>query len=826
MVPVRLLGALIAVVLPAAAADVRLVGRVTNENNVPVASARVVVHGGAGVAALRLETVADPGGAFRFDLLAPGTYLLDAGKEGYFAVKDRPVHLAEGDNEIALTLAPRREVFESVNVSAPPPGLDPTRTEPIRQLDNKQLEEIPYPSTNTLRNALRAIPGVVQDSQGGVHVQGGAEEQTLYTLDGFTVSDPLTGRFESRLGVESVESLEVLGGRLPPEYGKGSAGVLAIHTAAGEDKLHYGATNFFPGIENRKGLVIGDWTPRFSLSGPLRRGRAWFSDTVDTQYTLHVVDELPVGQDRNSSWRWNNLLRNQVNLTPSNILYTSFLVNYWSASHTGLGLFNPMETTVDRRSRQWFTSVKDQIYFGRGTLLEVGVAANRTFGREIPQGDGLYILTPEGQSGNFFADATRKAFRDQFLANVFLPTFTFLGSHHVKAGADLDRLQYWQSVRRTGLEYLRSDSTLVRQVTFGGSGQFRRPNTEASAYFQDSWRLRPRLSLEIGLRQDWDRILRDWSYSPRVGVAWSPAGLENTKLSAGWGVMRDATNLRVFSRPLDQYLLTSYYGADGQLEEGPAVSLYTIGGARLHAPRYQIWTTGLEQRLPANLHVALGYVRKRGRGGFTYFNALSSAGPVNIPQLGGLSSYSLDALYTLGNYRRDAYDSFEITVRQPIRKQYEWLVSYARSRAFSNAVIDASVDQPVLVSDNVGRMPWDSPNRLLSWGYLPTFWKNWGLAYLAEVRNGYPFSLQDEDGRVVGEVNSTRFPMFFELNLHIERRLIFRGQKWALRGGFNNITSHKNPNVVNNVIGGPDFLTYGGGQSRALNFRLRWLGKL
>ena len=350
MVWVWLLGAWLAVVLPAAAAETRLAGRVTNENNVPVPDARVVVRSDAGVARLRLEAVADPGGAFRFRLPAAGTYLLDVVKEGYFAVQGRPVYLTEGDNEVALTLAPRREVFESVEVSAAATGLDPTRTEPERQLDNKQLMEIPYPSTNTLRNALRAVPGVVQDSRGGVHVQGGAEDQTLYTLDGFTISDPLTGRFETRLGVEAVESLEVLGGRLPAEYGKGSAGVLAIHTATGEDKLHYSATNFFPGIENRKGLVIGDWTPRLSLSGPIRRGRAWFSDTLDTQYTQHVVDELPAGQDRTSSWRWNNLLRNQVNLTPSNILYTSFLASYWSAPRTGLGLFSPLETSRNKNS--------------------------------------------------------------------------------------------------------------------------------------------------------------------------------------------------------------------------------------------------------------------------------------------------------------------------------------------------------------------------------------------------------------------------------------------------------------------------------------------
>ena len=41
------------------------------------------------------------------------------------------------------------------------------------------------------------------------------------------------------------------------------------------------------------------------------------------------------------------------------------------------------------------------------------------------------------------------------------------------------------------------------------------------------------------------------------------------------------------------------------------------------------------------------------------------------------------------------------------------------SRAVSNAVLDVSVDQPLQVANNFGRMPWDAPNRLLGWGYLP-----------------------------------------------------------------------------------------------------------
>jgi hypothetical protein len=127
-------------------------------------------------------------------------------------------------------------------------------------------------------------------------------------------------------------------------------------------------------------------------------------------------------------------------------------------------------------------------------------------------------------------------------------------------------------------------------------------------------------------------------------------------------------------------------------------------------------------------------------------------------------------------------------------------------------------------ADNFGPMPWDAPHRLLSWSYFPLSEK-WALAYMLEWRSGYPFSVENEEGRIIGAANSRRFPDFFELNVHLERRFDFRGHRWALRGGVNNLVDRLNPTVVNNNISSPDFLRYAGGTSRAFVTRIRWLGK-
>jgi hypothetical protein len=63
------------------------------------------------------------------------------------------------------------------------------------------------------------------------------------------------------------------------------------------------------------------------------------------------------------------------------------------------------------------------------------------------------------------------------------------------------------------------------------------------------------------------------------------------------------------------------------------------------------------------------------------------------------------------------------------------------------------------------------------------------------------------------------------MNLSLERRFRFLHYLWAWRLGLNNLTNSGNPNVVDNNIDSPRFLTYGRGQRRAVNVRLRFLGR-
>src|SRR5262249_6780164 len=177
----------------------------------------------------------------------------------------------------------------------------------------------------------------------------------------------------------------------------------------------------------------------------------------------------------------------------------------------------------------------------------------------------------------------------------------------------------------------------------------------------------------------------------------------------------------------------------------------------------------------------------------------------------------------------------ELSVRRTFARKFEWSAGYTRSSSRTNAVVDYSLENPIFAPQMPGPLAWDSPNRFLTWGWAPLpkrlvpEWLQFAVhetdvAYLVEYRTGFPFGVVNEDGWLVGPANSHRYPGYFNINLHFERRFRALHYLWAWRFGFNNITNNGNPNTVNNNVDSPSYLTYGRGQLRAFNVRLRFLG--
>lgn len=801
-----------------AAAQVSLSGRVVDEDGAPVARARISAHQTAGAV---VSTESGPAGTFRLSLPEPGSYLVSVQHTGYFQLTERPVAAGVAMGSLTLVLNSKREVFQSVDVGEASSQVDPAQTDREQHLNGTEVNDIPYPATQSFKNSLRLIPGVVQDPGAGVHFHGGAEYQTQYTLDGFDITDPITGRFNTTLAVEGIRSVDVVSGREPAQFGRGSAGTMAVRVENGTDEYHFTATNFIPGIDTRNGLGLGAWSPRAGFSGPLVKGRAWFSDSITGGYNNGFVSGLPRGQNTNSSWSAGNLFHTQVNLTQSNILFGDFLSNFTSQAHTGLGPLDPIGTTTSRHSDEWLVAVKDGQAWRSGAYVEVGVAMQRVFHQSTPQGQETYVISPEGRSGNYFVNSREHGGRKQVFANFFPPVLRRLGKHQLQSGFDFQRLDYTATMRRTGFEILGLDGLPVFSTSFVGSGRFHLPNSAFASYVNDHWTIWKPLSVDIGVRQDWDRLTGRSVGAPRVAGAWSPFEKAHTKILGGYGVVYDATNLNSFARPLDQQAVTFPYLAGG-VPGAPYPTVF-LPGHNLRLPRYGQVSAGVEHDFGRGIYVTADWLRKRGTDGLVYAATASPAPIVELPIFPGAES---GGTYVLTNQRRDRYDEFAVTVRQTLKDQYEWMASYVRSRAESNAVLEFSVDQTLQVANNFGPVPWDAPNRFLSEGYLPMGLKKWSVAYLADLRTGFPFSIVTPVNQVVGAVNSQRFGTNFDLNLHLERRFDFLRYRFAVRFGVNNLTDQRNATAVNNVVGSPNYLRFYGSEGRHFVVRIRMFGRV
>src|ERR1700676_2838837 len=167
-------------------------------------------------------------------------------------------------------------------------------------------------------------------------------------------------------------------------------------------------TNFIPDLSLDQGMHFGNWYPRATFSGPIKKEKAWFSDAVSIQHNFRLVKELPRGENIDTQWSGDNLLRGRVNLTARNILEGSFLFNRLTDPRQGLGPFSPLSTTRSFEAQRYFVSVKDQIWVGR-TLFDVGAAVDTGGSDGNTQGTLPYVVTPSSTSGNYFQSFSQKS---------------------------------------------------------------------------------------------------------------------------------------------------------------------------------------------------------------------------------------------------------------------------------------------------------------------------------------------------------------------------------------------------------------------------------
>jgi hypothetical protein len=809
---------------PVRAADPVLRGRVVDEAGSPVGGARILLQpesepGGAPSRSWRADS--DAAGNFTLELPLPGGYLVTVTCPGYFEVRARAFHV-EASQELSLVLNHVREVFQSLDVNGEPSPLDAAAVQQPLSLTGTEINNLPYPNSHSLRSSLKLMPGVLLDPSGELHFHGASEDQIHYRLNGYNTTNPITTQFSTLLAVEGVRTVEFHSGGEQAGNGTGSAGTLSIATDSGSDVFRHSVTGFVPGLNFQQGVRLGNWYPRVAVSGPIRRGRAWFSDTLGFEYNSTLVPELPAGENTATWSAGANYLQGQFNWSPTHILFVDFLVNVSRRHRAGLGVLDPLPTTSELRGHEYLAGFRDYVYLARGALIDFGYAHGDFSTTQTPQGTELYLFSPDGRKGNYFVASRRSATRDQTFLHGVPPAFRLAGTHRLDAGLAAEFLGYDAGFRRTGYELIGLSGAALSLTSFRGSGVYHVPDTHLDWHLSDTWQLSERLQVILGVRQDWDRRIPATGWSPWFSVSWAPFRSGSTRIAGGYTIARDAVSLGMLGRPLDQIAFTTRLNTDGSPSGAPVPTAFMPLGGPLSLPYSANWNISLDRRFLERYDLRLHYLRRRLRDGFVYVNTLSpDAPPYALPLPNGV----LPGAYRLMNRREDRYDSVELSARRSFSGQYEVMVSYTYSRASSNALLQRYAPEPLATLPYSAPVAWDAPHRVLGWAYLPLPWKNWAFAALLDVRTGFPFSITGETGLVSGPVNSHRYPLNADLNLGVERMITLGGRRFALRAGVNNVTNQANFTAVNNVIGSPHFLEFQGREGRHYVLRLRFFGR-
>lgn len=804
-------------------------GSVIDENSTPIPSAQIILKDTSGITH-RTET--DGAGHFILRNLSAGDFKLAVRKPGYFVIDGRSLTLQPGANELVLTLYHEEEVHQQVQVTAPANQIDPQDTAQRSTLTARDILDVPVPSPHVLAESLVALPEITQDNSGNLHVAGARSGETQYILDGFEIGDPVNGQLTSRFNVDATRSAEVQTSGFGAAYAHSGANILSLETPDGDDKWRFGTTNPAPGINVQEGLHLGNWYPRFTFSGPIIRGRFWFSDSVSIQHIFAVVKQQPAGANTSEDWAGDNLLHLQYNFTPKHILHASFLYNLAHGTNLGLDALDPVSTTVTGNQRRYFASLKDQVWLA-DTLFDFGVAADESILDFIPQGTQPYVLLVNGTAGNYFQRLHQRGRRLQAVAGIPAATRHWRGTHQIAVGANIASLTYSLSTTRGEIQALNAfaaDGTactstlqpgcLARQSTFSGIANPYLSNTQAGAYAQDTWSISKYLVVQAGLRTDWDRFTQSAMPGPRLAANVLPFGDDTSKISVNWGIYNAPLNLSLIGQALDQQQIDTFFGPGGNiLAPGAIASQFTLPAQHLEQPRFATSSAAWQQKFAHNTLLGFQLLARNGSHGFAYVDQQPA-------QPGGS--------FLLEDTRKDRYRSATFSLRHVFSEEMELYGAYTHSLAHSNEVLNPALGSIFYVAQQSGPVAWDAPNRLVSWGWAPTH--IWGiqLSYFFEYRTGYPFSAINLQQQLVGLPNSLRFPAYASLNIGIEKKFGFRGYLWGVRVEAVNVLDRQNPDTVVNNVDAPActssltqgcFGAFSGGQGLAFTLRVRFIGR-
>jgi hypothetical protein len=549
-----------------ASAQSAVEGTVRDASDQPVAGASILVQRPDGPTLITTATT--PEGKFRVTPLVAGAYRLQVQAPNFFPQRYEFVLRARQPLSINLQLQPKQTIKETVEVRSGYLTIDPDKTGSSYTFTHQDLENLPEPmieSTNDLVNNL--MPGA-SDSHDNFLAVRGTEFSLHEFINGVSFLDNTQPQFSPGVSPQIFETVDLMTGGFPSEYGNRFGGVLDITTRSGAELGGHGDLNF-------RGATLDNYDFNADYGG--QAGRLGYYVFVDGFTSGRYLDppeprelfDFGKGSRATTQLDW----RSGTNDTFRLLLMGSGA----DFQQPNLTVDQAVGRDAQRHLRQYTAILGWTHTFSPATLLQTSIYQRSSSDKVLPTTDPITPLSDASRSG--------------FTLGVKSDLSHTWHSHFFKAGVDLVRLREGESFFFDS----RGDPDVFPPFQGWGKGG------QASFYVQDHFSPLRNVAVDLGLRFDhFDLINSDQQASPRVGLAYH---FTRTK-----SVLHAAYN-RLFSPPPIEYsLLASFIG------NNTATPGQRVGNVRPYTQNY--YELGWSQELAPRISLELNAYLHTGRNSF------------------------------------------------------------------------------------------------------------------------------------------------------------------------------------------------------------------
>lgn len=742
---------------------------------------------------LTRTSVSNAFGHYDVPLLPPGNYSLSSELSGFQPFKYPRIAVNVG-TQSTVNFKLKQGVAESVTVTAAAPLVDTSRSAVTSVVGERAIQNLPTNGRSFIDFAL-TTPGVVRDVRAG-DISFAGQRGTLNSLviDGANNDNTFFGQSLGRTGSgrapyqfsqDAVKEFQVNTNSYSAEYGRAGGAVINVVTKSGTNEFHGTAFDFLRDRRyNANDYINTIQTPArvkgpyhfdqygFSLGGPIVRDKHFFftnydaqRNSIDNPILLGVAaSQVPADAASQAGYQKVLALANTYQKTQNQDV---FLLK------TDHELFTNDHLSL-RYNRQKFTGGN----FENGNSLN----ALQHTGDSLVQTDTLALSNSTVLSNSLFNEVRAQYAKDSepgkansadpeaqinqnsirvinIGRNTFSPRETtikrnqiadtlndVIGRHAVKVGFDVNRDKilnffpgnFFGSYSFASLADFQNGKPASYLQAFAGpgtTGPVTHPDmTEYAAFVHDEWSFNSQLTINAGLRYDFQKIAQPSvrnpdaqlaaagintavvpedhnNIAPRLGFAWTPNTLSRTVIRGGYGIFYGRTpaimigtahsnnGINVQTLNFTGALIPTYPAIYPSIPTGVTLPKPTIFAfdPNFQNPKVQQGSLGIERGLTNDIAVSVTYQYVKGSDlPRTIDINVSNPVTVTVPVVNASSGASLgNATFTrytgrpFTNFARilefqssanSQYNGLTVDIQKRFSNNWQMRLAYTRSK--------------------------------------------------------------------------------------------------------------------------------------------------